>query len=102
MKAATLDANDALNLSGSLDIYGVEEARRAILDHLAGAKELVIDLGKVEGCDAAGAQLLCAAYKSALAAGKVCRFKSVSSGLAECWSALGLSLDYFKNSRPDK
>lgn len=98
MKTSIRDGSQTLSLSGSLEIYDAEETRQAILNHLGNVKELALDLSGVESCDAAGAQILCAARQSAVLAGKPCRFEAVSAGLTEAWTGLGLPLDFFKSS----
>jgi phospholipid transport system transporter-binding protein len=80
----------ALGLSGALGIYEAETVRQAILEHLAARSELVLDLRAVEACDTAGAQILCAARRTAGQAGKPIRFLGVAPAITECWARLGL------------
>ncbi|MGO8699322.1 MAG: lipid asymmetry maintenance protein MlaB [Limisphaerales bacterium] len=84
-----------LKLSGRLDIYATEAARAALLEHFGVLKSMRLDLAALEGCDAAGLQLLCAARKSAEQAGK--SFKAeLSPAVRECSSRLGLAPDFFE------
>jgi anti-anti-sigma factor len=67
-----------LALKGALDINTADEVRRISLEHLKQHNSVVVDLSLVEGCDAAGAQLLIALEKSAESAGKSFRILSTS------------------------
>jgi anti-anti-sigma factor len=79
-----------LRLAGDLDIYSVEPARDALLAHLADKLGIELDLASVETCDAAGMQLLLAARRSAVAAGKVFAIRSPVPAIEQCGEALGL------------
>ena len=61
----SINEDGALCLGGSLGIYDVEELCQTLLKHLREQAELVLDLSEIVECDAAGAQLLCAARAGA-------------------------------------
>ncbi len=87
----SINNNGDLCLGGSLAIYDVEELCQTLLKHLQEQAELILDLSEIAECDAAGAQLLCAARSGAAIAGKRCAFRQVSAVIATCFSDLGLS-----------
>ena len=92
MKFASISIPDTntLCLSGEMDIYQVEPARHALLDHLATHPGIELDLSGVETCDAAGLQLLLAAGRSAGAAGKTFSIKTTVPAVEQCRVELGL------------
>lgn len=81
----------ALKAAGSLDIYSADAFREALLQGLQQAAPLTLDLGAVTSCDAVALQLLCAARKSAEAAGKPLILDDLSPAVAETAAALGFS-----------
>jgi len=88
-----VESGGVLKLSGRLDIYATETARTGLLEHFGVLKSMRLDLTALEGCDASGLQLLCAARKSAEQAGK--SFKAdLSPTVRECISRLGLTPDF--------
>jgi anti-anti-sigma regulatory factor len=72
-----------LRISGNLDIDEADSLREALL--AADLSEL--DLSEVEGCDAAGLQVLLAA------AGKSFQITAISNAVTQMAIALGLSLE---------
>jgi anti-anti-sigma regulatory factor len=80
--------------TGALDIYEIESARADLLAHLAGHSGLQLNLTAITTCDTAGAQLLCAAQKSASQAGKPCTIE-MSACIRECFERLGLPATMF-------
>jgi anti-sigma B factor antagonist len=82
-----------LRLTGDLDIYNVESAREALLDQVADKPGLDLDLAAVETCDTAGIQLLLAAQRSAIAAGKTFSIQAPAPALEKCGQLLGLPPD---------
>ena len=80
--------------TGALDIYEVESTRATLIAHLAGQDGLLLDLKAVNTCDAAGAQLLCAAELEARQSGKSFVIKP-SACIRECFEQLGLPLTSF-------
>jgi len=58
-----------LHLEGELTIYAAAAVKAALLDALAGAAEIEIDLAGVSSIDTAGVQLLIAAKRDAADAG---------------------------------
>ena len=89
------EAAGVLRLAGCLDIYAAGGARSALLEHFSVLKSIRLDLTALEGCDAAGLQLLCAARASALQDGKTFEAE-LSPAARECCNRLGLSPDFFK------
>lgn len=87
-----------LRLSGTLQIYDVEPARQAMRDHLAQQEEFHLDLTDLADCDTAGLQLLLAAHRSALAAGKRFSVQGLGPTLASRATALGLAPDHFSST----
>jgi anti-anti-sigma factor len=90
MKTSKAEDTGALLLTGSLEIYDAEPLRQSLLEYVAAGSELVLDLGSVEACDTAGAQILYSARTTAIQAGKKLRFDHVSPAVASCWERLGL------------
>ena len=84
---------NTLRLAGELDLYSVETACEALLDHLARQPGLELDLSGVEACDTAGLQLLLAVRRSAAAASKSFAIHTPSPAIEQCGELLGLSLE---------
>ena len=80
-----------LQLRGSLDIYEAESAAKAFRMHLATSAALALDVSGVLSCDAAGAQVLCAAKRSTLEAGRSFVIRRHSPAVAACFARLGLA-----------
>lgn len=83
---ASLDDRDGqrcLHVRGELTIYAAGAMRTALLDALAGAAELEIDLSGVTEIDTAGVQLLVAAKREALATGLPLRMSGHSVATVE-------------------
>ena len=87
----------ALCLAGSLEIRDGESLRLAILEGLATRPGLLLDLKHIETCDAAGAQILWSACRTAALEGKPIRFENVMPPVLECWAALGMPADFFNS-----
>lgn len=90
-----VEASGVLRLSGRLDIYATDAARTELVDHFSVLKSAHLDLTALEGCDAAGMQLLCAARRSAVQGGKPFGVE-LSPAARECCARLGLSPDFFE------
>ena len=75
---------------GDLDLYNVETAREALLNHLSDKRGLELDLSGVETCDTAGLQVLVAAQRSAVASRKAFLIQSPSPAIEKCGERLGL------------
>ena len=71
LQVTALPESNTLRLMGDLDLYNVETAREALLNHLSDKRGLELDLSGVETCDTAGLQVLLAAQRSAVASRKV-------------------------------
>lgn len=82
-----------LRFAGALDIYGVELAREALLEQFGHGNGLCVDLSELEHCDAAGAQLLVAGRRTAVAAGKSFSFSAVSPALEDCSKSIGIAAE---------
>lgn len=82
-----------VTVSGKATVRSADEAKAALLEALAGAPEVLLDVSGITGIDAAFLQLLCAAQKSAAAAGKPLRLEGGCSGtLARSFAEAGFSL----------
>jgi anti-anti-sigma factor len=77
-------------MEGALQIAAVAELRDALRESLAESGELTLDLTGVDGCDAAGVQLLLAVRRSAAQASKRLRLVGLEGGVAAAAAALGL------------
>jgi anti-anti-sigma factor len=90
---------------GSLTISRAAEMQRILLDAIRGLDAIrepnppSLDLSEVEQCDAAAAQVLCSALKTAAAQG--CRFHllEVSEAVALTFATLGLPLQELAERR---
>ena len=90
LEITPLQDTNAIRISGELDIYSVEGAREALLNHLADKPVLELDLAGVETCDTAGMQLLLAAQRSAVASGKTFSMHTPAPAIEKCGELLGL------------
>jgi ABC-type transporter Mla MlaB component len=61
-------------VDGALTIERSGEFRTTLMDALAGAQQVVLDVTRVHDIDIPGVQLICSACKTAAAAGKVFTF----------------------------
>jgi anti-sigma B factor antagonist len=95
MQATQDDISGALRISGRMDIAAAGALRKALANSIQGQQQTVVDLSGVEACDAAGLQLLCAAKKTAAAAGVSFRLVDVSPAVLEASAALGLAPQEF-------
>jgi anti-anti-sigma factor len=98
LQITTSKSSAAIRLAGALDIYAVESARDALLQHVAAKSAVELDLGGIEACDAAGLQLLCAAHNSAVAAGKTFQIRVSAPSVVECGDRLGFPPEAFRPS----
>jgi anti-anti-sigma factor len=78
-------------LAGTLDVNTANEVRGVLLEYLGEHTSISIDLSQVEGCDAAGVQLLLALEKSAEAAGKPFAVVASSEAFDRDCAGLGIS-----------
>lgn len=90
LQILTTSETGTVRLVGALDIYGAELARTALLERLAHRPALILDLRGVETCDAAGVQLLLAAHRSAVAAGKSLVVAAAAPVVEACGRSLGV------------
>lgn len=99
MKAQIAASPEAhiLRLDGDLDLYHAETAREALLKQLSGSAALELDLSGVEACDTAGIQLLLAARRSAVAAGKPFVIHATAPALATCGERLGVPSELWQS-----
>lgn len=63
-----------IDLIGDLNIFNASEQRQRLLDVIATAKEVEVDLSRVSELDSAGLQLMIAAKREAAAQHKPLRF----------------------------
>lgn len=80
-----------LELTGNLDIGRAGELRAPLIEALATAQELQVELSRVERVDTAGLQLLLALARSARERGVAIRWSAPSPTLVEAAKRLGLS-----------
>jgi anti-anti-sigma factor len=90
LQITTAPDSNTLRMAGDLDIYSVEQAREALLAHLAEKTGIDLNLDGVETCDAAGMQLLLATHRSAVAAGKAFTIRNPVPAIEQCGESLGL------------
>ena len=81
-----------LALSGSLAIAAIGQLHDLLAERLQSQSGLVLDLHKIDSCDAAAVQLLCAVHKTAVQAHIPCRVTALSPAIEECCTALGVRL----------
>lgn len=82
----------SLELTGALDINTVDEMRGVLLEHLEQHTDIIVDLSRVECCDAAGAQLLIALEKSAESSGKSFSILAISETFVRDCADLGIKI----------
>ena len=92
MRIAMGESGSVLHISGNLSIETAEELRAAMLDPLAAASDISLDLSAVEACDTAALQLLCSACKTAQARGKRLEFVGMPDAVVQTALALGLTV----------
>jgi anti-anti-sigma factor len=80
-----------LKISGTLDIGVAGELHRALRGFLETARNPVLDLSEVDGCDVTGLQLLYSARKTAQGSSKALQFTGVSGPLEHSFGAAGLA-----------
>ena len=66
----TRERGTGIRLSGALTIAHAEEIKRLLLVALSGTGDVLLDAAEVTDVDLAGLQLLCAAHRAALQAGR--------------------------------
>lgn len=82
-----------VQIRGDLHISDAESVRRGLIDELAAAPAMVLDLSLVDSCDGASFQLLCSLRKSAETHGKDFRISTPSRAMREISAILGVSLE---------
>lgn len=88
-----VEEESPLRIEGGLTIENVASLRVLLLDRLAGPAPLAVDWIAVTACDTAGLQLLCAAQRSARAAGRSWRFYNPPQALFDACREAGLSTE---------
>jgi anti-sigma B factor antagonist len=86
-----MNSTTPLRLEGELTVYRAQELQRTLLDALAGAATLEIDLHAVTEMDSAGVQLLIAAKCAAVAADKTLRLVDHSPAVVEVFRLFDLA-----------
>ena len=94
-----LEAGGQLRLEGALNLYTAEAVRARLVEQVMQPDGLILDLGAVEACDCAGIQLLCAARKSASAAGRPFQLRNVSPSILAAADGIGLDRAELSNTR---
>ena len=84
-----------LRIAGALDTYNATELRDRLSEALREQAALTLDLAGVESCDFSTIQLLCAARRTAEAAGKPLVVEGVSEGILSACATLGISPEIF-------
>jgi anti-anti-sigma regulatory factor len=87
------EGSGALLLPKTLDVYHVGDIRRDLLSYLSCHSDWIIDLGAVQVCDTAGAQLLCSLQQTAAQSGNSLRFDNIPCAVEQAWATLGLPMD---------
>ncbi len=83
-------ADPAFRVEGALVVSGIEACRARMSAHFAGAPEVSIDLGGATDFDLFGLQLICAARRSAEAAGKPFGLRNVPEAFLRACALAGL------------
>jgi anti-anti-sigma regulatory factor len=95
MKTKSTEKSRCFSPGESLDIYEAVTCYQDMLAYIVSNSTPVFDLSSVKSCDAAGAQLIIAASKSAAAAGKKLKCVNISPSVHEAWNKAGLSQTWF-------
>lgn len=90
MRIAKDESGSGLHISGNLSVETAEELRAALLDVLAAASDVSLDLSAVEACDTAALQLFCSAGKTAQARGIRLEFVGMPDAVVRTALELGL------------
>lgn len=96
--AFTTKSDGTLEIAGELDIYSSEELRARLIQATTSPTGVRLDLSSVTNCDVTAMQLLCAARKSAIDAGKSFHLSAVSESVEAARVALGINAAEFSNS----
>ncbi len=83
-----------LTIEGDMTIYAVADLHQRISNAVQSDEEIEINLAGVEDIDTAGVQLLIAAKRDAIAAGKTLRLLEHSATVREVLDLLGLSGEF--------
>ena len=84
------ESGGVLKIGGNLSIETTEELRAALLDLLAAASDISVDLSGVEACDTAALQVLCYSGKTAVGRGKKLGFLGMPDAVVQTALELGL------------
>jgi anti-anti-sigma factor len=90
VRIAKDQSGSALHISGNLSVETAEELRAALLDVLAAASDVSLDLSAVEACDTAALQVFCSACKTAGARGKTLELVGMPDAVVRTALELGL------------
>jgi anti-sigma B factor antagonist len=85
------EGGTVITLEGALSLYEVDAARRRLLQGFEAGTDIVVDLGQVTDCDAAGVQLLISARQTAARRGLSFRIREASPVVTEACLRLGLN-----------
>ena len=88
-------ADPVFRVQGALVVSGVEACRARMAAHFAGAPDIVIDLGDATDFDLFGLQLICAARRSAEAAGKPFGLRNVPEAFQRACALAALTAASF-------
>lgn len=80
-----------LTMDGPITIYEAAAGKKTLLDALAQAKELEIDVSKVTELDSAGLQVLVMVKREALACGKRAKLVGHSPAVTDVLRSYGLA-----------
>jgi anti-anti-sigma regulatory factor len=84
-------SSQPVTLPEQLGLAQVDELHAHLIELLETTNEIVFDAGAVDGLDAAGVQLLCAAARASQQAGGSVSWRAVSPALVRAAEQLGLS-----------
>lgn len=82
-----------LTIDGTLSIMDAAQIREEMLQSLEETEGLVLDLSGVDGCDAAGIQLIWSLWKAAEGQGKDFHLETTSESVVETLLRCGIEVD---------
>jgi len=88
------DARTRITLDGAMTVYEAVDAKRDLLQALAGSTALEIDVTGLDEVDTAGLQLLLLLRRESLRAAKPLRLAGSSQALAEVLDRYGLAAQF--------
>ena len=87
-----------LKIGTALSIYEAAGLRDELISHLENHEHLILELGEVQKCDAAGIQLLYSAWKTADTVGKTVTIRNPSSAILKIMKEMGVNSEEILSS----